>query len=77
MPANSARAFHVDTCGVRLPRRMSDADAFEQPIACTISESGTVASRDQTSWLNSSGSYSVPVFARATWAGSLASGAGD
>jgi hypothetical protein len=31
--ASLANACHVDTCGVRLPLRMSLADAFEQPIA--------------------------------------------
>jgi len=32
----SASAAQVDTCGVRFPRRMSDAHAFEHPIASTI-----------------------------------------
>jgi hypothetical protein len=39
MQASSASAPHVDTCGVRFPRRMSDAEALEQLAAPAISES--------------------------------------
>ena len=44
IPANRAGAADADTCGVRLPRRISDADAFGHPIGSTISESFTPAS---------------------------------
>jgi hypothetical protein len=39
---------------------MSDADAFEQPIALTISESFTLASLGRISRRNNSGSQTVP-----------------
>ncbi|MGD0944826.1 MAG: hypothetical protein ABR972_11210 [Acidimicrobiales bacterium] len=55
-PISSASAFHAETCGVRFPRRMSDADAFEQPAASAISESFTAASLGRISRRNSSGS---------------------
>jgi len=50
-------------CGVHFPRLMSDADAFEQPAASTISGSFMVASRGSTSRRNRSGSCTVPGFA--------------
>jgi len=56
IPTNAASAAHVETCGVRLPCRMSDADVFEQPMASTISESFTVLSLGSMSRRNSSGS---------------------
>lgn len=41
-PAHSVS--HIDTCGVRFPRRLSDADSLKQPAAAMISASGTVPS---------------------------------
>ena len=52
---SSLSAVHVDTCGVRLPRRQSDADALAQLAAAMISASGTVPSRGWMSRGNSSG----------------------
>jgi len=54
--ANAASARHVDTCGVRFPRRISDADAFEQTAASMISDNFTVASLGRMSLRNNSGS---------------------
>jgi hypothetical protein len=51
-----ASAAHVETCGVHFPRRMSDAYAFEQPVASTIAESFTSASLGRMPRRNSSGS---------------------
>jgi hypothetical protein len=50
-PANAA---HVDACGVRFPRLMSDAYAFEHRAASAISESLTVPSLGRISRRNSS-----------------------
>jgi hypothetical protein len=45
---------HVDTYGVHFPRRMSEADAFEQPDASAISASFTPARLGRISRRNSS-----------------------
>jgi hypothetical protein len=48
-----ASAAHVETCGVRFPLRMSDADAFEQLAVLANSPSLTMVSFGKISGRNS------------------------